>query len=57
MEARMSHYTINSLSRPDLQSLARKANRERSASLKAALAWLAERIPGAHGMTIPHRAK
>lgn len=53
----MSHYTINSLSRPDLQSLARKANRERSASLKAALAWLAERIPGAHGMTIPHRAK
>ena len=53
----MSHYTINSLSRPDLQSLARRANRERSASLKAALTWLSDRIPGIHSMTMPHRAK
>lgn len=53
----MSHYTINSLSRPDLQSLARKANRERSAALTAALAWLGDRILGTHGMTMPHRVK
>ncbi|SIT06279.1 hypothetical protein SAMN05421772_11533 [Paracoccus saliphilus] len=40
MEVQMSHYTINTRSRPDLQRLALKANRERSRMLRMGLEQL-----------------
>lgn len=40
MEARMSHYTLTSRSRPDLQRLARRADRARSEALKQGLRLL-----------------
>lgn len=40
----MSHYTINTRSRPDLQRLALKANRERSRMLSTGLEQLAAHL-------------